>query len=412
MLLLPQRIAAQVAARPEAVALLHLGGTSAAASDGGAEPPEAQPLRYGELHRRACRVAAALPSAAAGPVALLLDEAPGSVVAELGALYAGAAFVPLDPNTPAARLRYQLVDSGAAAVIHSRAQAPMVRALLGGADGALRLDTVRAVELEAATEAAGDFLADAAAWPAALQPSDASHIIYTSGSTGEPKGVVCEHGALAHYADAKLRVHAIDRESRVLLVSAATWDPSVGDAFSTLACGGALVTAPRARLVQELHDVLSEGGVTHVCSTPALWGLLPAVAGWSSLPALRVVALGGEQLPAALVRQWLPPDSQQQLRLLNTYGVTEATVYQTVGECRAEQPRSWVGRPLPGVTLAVAAAPGETGEVWLGGTLVARGYLGAPELTADKFITLGPDSAVDVSTHAIPSTPCLSGVSL
>lgn len=178
--MLPQRIAAQAAGRPEAVAVLHLGG------DGDAAP---QPLRYGELHRAACAVAAALPASdsrggALATVALLLDEAPGSVVAELGVLYSGAAFVPLDPNTPAARLRYQLLDSGASAVIHSRAQAAQVSALLAG--GEL---SVLAVELEAAAEAAaaGALPRDL---PAALQPSDASHVIYTSGSTGEPKGVV------------------------------------------------------------------------------------------------------------------------------------------------------------------------------------------------------------------------------
>jgi amino acid adenylation domain-containing protein len=398
ILLLPQRIMAQAAAWPESVAILHLGGGGGGHPDNddngrrgdSTAQPAAQPLRYGELHRAARAVAAALPHGAY-VVALLLDEAPGSIVAELGVLYAGAAFVPLDPITPVARLQYQLADSGVSAVIHSRAQAAKVHALLDGDSGggdAPQLRAVLPVQLEAATEAAARDAGAAAVKPAALQPFDASHIIYTSGSTGQPKGVVCEHGALAHYADAKLRLHGIDADSRVLLVSAATWDPSVGDAFSTLACGGVLVTAPRARLVQELHGVLNEGGVTHVCSTPALWGLLPAEAGWSSLPALRVVALGGERLPAVLLRQWLPAgEPQQERRLLNTYGVTEATVYQTVGECRAEQP-CWVGRPLPGVDLAVAAAPGEVGEIWIGGPLVARGYLGTPRLTAGKFITI------------------------
>jgi non-ribosomal peptide synthetase component F len=404
-MLLPQRIAACCAERPDATAVLHVAGVGIGAG-AAAEPPSegaaaaTTAISYGRLHRMAAAVAAALLPAAAEvrgcTAAVLLDEAPASVIAELGALYAGVAFVPLDAASPTARLLYQCRDSGARVVIHSRAQAALVRGLQEGLGGG-----VRAVELEQVLAAIGGDEEGAGGDPPApatvetLRASDACHVIYTSGSTGAPKGVVCEHGALAHYADAKLHAHGIDKRAHVLLVSAATWDPSVGDAFSTLACGATLVTAPRARLVQDLGAVLCEGAVSHVCSTPALWGMLPACASWASFPALRVVALGGERLPRALVEQWQPPARQdgenQKRRLLNTYGVTEATVYQTVGECCSEDRAGVVGRPLPGVVCAVAAPPGESGEIWIGGPLLARGYLGAADLTAQKFVTVPSD---------------------
>lgn len=401
-MLLPQRIAATCFRKPDATAVLHVAGNDAGACN--------TTLSYNQLHKRAAAVAATLD--ADGPVdgavvAVLLDEAPGSVIAELGILYAGAAFVPLDPGAPPARICYQLADCGACAVIHSRAQTALAQALLEHDDA--QICRVRTVELESTFDVAeGQRMAcmQAREKVKMLQESDVCHVIYTSGSTGKPKGVVCEHGALREYADAKLKAHNIDEHARVLLVSAATWDPSVGDAFSTFACGATLVTAPRARLVQDLAAVLDEGAVSHVCTTPALWGILPATVNWKCFPALRVVALGGERLPSALIRQWRPTvhtcKSGHQCKLLNTYGVTEATVYQTVGECCEDRPGS-VGRPLPGVVCAVAAPPGEVGEIWIGGPLLARGYLKAPDLTAQKFITVSSGGRQDRDNHSCKS---------
>ena len=206
-------------------------------------------LSYGQLQRQAAALAAELlldgarerTAVGTGVVAVLLDEAPGSVVAELAVMYAGSAFAPLDPGAPVARLCYQLADCEAFALIHSRAQSAQVQDLLKeDACGVLAIELEATVEATAYNLSAGAGVPTKAEAAAAVQSSDACHVIYTSGSTGNPKGVVCEHGALKHYADAKLQSHDIDDRAHVLLVSAATWDPSVGDAFSTLACGATL----------------------------------------------------------------------------------------------------------------------------------------------------------------------------
>ena len=150
--------------------------------------------------------------------------------------------------------------------------------------------------------------------------------------------------------------------------------------------------APRARLAQDLPGILRDGKVSHICSTPALWRLLPPGCSWATFPALRVVALGGEPLPVALAEQWLPPqpeagtDAVQAGRLLlNTYGVTEATVYQTAHRITSSA-AILCGRPLPGVALVVAAREGAAGELFVGGAQLAHGYLNAPALTAAKFV--------------------------
>eukprot|EP01051_Picozoa_sp_SAG22_P005515 SAG22_NODE_330_length_12211_cov_6.451948_2_plen_465_part_00 len=264
-MLLTQRIAENCSRRPGAPGLFHV----AAASGGGFDdrrrrdpeqepPPAAQAadgpdfklvygegpatLTYGRLHQLASRVAAGLP-AGCTVAAVLLDEAPASVVAELGVLYSGAAFVPLDAGSPIARLRYQLGDCAASAAIHARAQAPRVRALLAAPEDLAAAVQAFALEELLSVPGTGDDsepahggcgLGASSSFPRPVQPADASHIIYTSGTTGAPKGVVCEHSALMHYADAKLAAHGISAEARVLLVSATTWDPS--GAF----CGGAL----------------------------------------------------------------------------------------------------------------------------------------------------------------------------
>ena len=271
-----------------------------------------------------------------------------------------------------------------------------------------------------------------------------SHIIYTSGSTGLPKGVMGTHKGLMAYVAGKNASHAITSDARVMLTSTPIWDPCLGDVVSTFCAGACLCIAPRGRLLQDLGGCLCEAAATHVLATPSLWSLLkPADA--IKLPALEVVVLGGEPMSVALRKAW-----QDRVRLFNTYGVTEATVYQTIHECSSEDKSlSIIGRALPDVELELVvvsrrlplsgslddstailgqtntqirlsaaqgeaaaadgcgrgtvtyrlAMPGEEGEIWLGGTQVAHGYSQAADAAAlCAFVEVAPWRADDSGT--------------
>ena len=371
------------------------GFTAAARTRGGAvalehigQPPRT--LTYTELwHECVCAAAGivSLGRAARGAaVATLCDEAPQSVVALVGISMGGYVIVPLDPASPSARLRFLIEDCNAEICVCT-AQQQLSTQLPGDAS---------LLELEAAISAGS--LSPLATSAAAIDTP--CHLIYTSGSTGLPKAVVVTHRSVAAYCSAKQTAHGVQHTSRVLLASAHTWDPFLGDVFSTLAAGAALVSAPRAAVVHDLAHTLIAGGVTHVLATPSLWSLLAAVP--HELPRLECVALGGEPLPHSLAAPWL---SSVSLTFANTYGVTEATVYNTFGkiqsgaQAHAEYGRLSVGWPLDGVRVGLAyqladeaaeeaGEGGEAvGEILIGGDQVGLGYHKQPDLSAARFVT-------------------------
>ena len=226
-------------------------------------------------------------------------------------------------------------------------------------------------------------------------PDDICYVQFTSGSTGKPKGVLCEHRQAVWYALSKAEAEGVGDSSCLMLTAAFTFDPCQGDTFCALISGAKLALAPRVRLLQDLSNVLCQLEATHVCATPALWRLAETNA---QLPHLRCLSLGGEKMPPATIQRWAP-----QLLLRNIYGVTEATVYQTAMCMSAEVGPQMAGKPLPGVQVCVAKweeeggqTPklestlepeelGQEGEICLGGPGIARGYLGLPSLTAERF---------------------------
>jgi len=297
-------------------------------------------------------------------VGMLVEEGVGLVVCELAVLKAGAAFVPLDPTWPSDRLGFILRDCHARVVLLPRAAAPALRkklqaaglvhagdsnhtmgaaANLPDADAGADAHAVLALEWEAMLEkkrgCMGGFSGAAAgddgevggrgggrpgpvgrlppARGAKTRGQRCSHLIYTSGTSGQPKGVICEHRGLVNYMHAKARAHELipparggaggeGTVSRVLVTAAATWDPSLGDIFSTLGAGAVVCLAPRAALLANLAQVLQVSRATHVCTTPALWDLLPDHYGPAHLPHLRVLALGGAPFPRHYIPRWCP----------------------------------------------------------------------------------------------------------
>lgn len=236
-------------------------------------------------------------------------------------------------------------------------------------------------------------------WPAASQ---ATYVVFTSGSTGSPKGVVGTLAGLTAYGAAKNSFHRIDGDARVLLTSAATWDPALGDVFPTLVAGATLCIAPRALIIQQLGGVLQQTRATHVFATPALWSLVGAVP--DELPNLKCVALGGEPIPRTVVESWAPA-----VDLINTYGVTEATVCQTAVRMSTDTPPSCVGTALPGVKVKIS----EDGELLVGGDQVTLGYIGDAGTVKGRFFT-GVDGVSWVRTGDLACTDetnhlCLTG---
>ena len=221
---------ASAARTPDTVAVVH--------DAGNAQPQHIITYRaLADEARRAARALLAHRACEGAPIAHLCDEAPGVVVAFLAIALAGAIAVPLDPGAPAPRLLALLADASCAIVLHQRAWGAALAAKLAGAEAA-----PRCLALEDAVDC------EPAIHPPLppLSSESRCHSIYTSGSTGRPKAVLVDHGALRAYAKAKVAAHRVTPSSRVLLASAHTWDPCIGDVFSTLGVGATLCTAPRA----------------------------------------------------------------------------------------------------------------------------------------------------------------------
>ena len=362
-------------------------------------------LSYAELDARAERVARRLRARGAGPgahVALVMNRGADQIVAMLGILKSGAAYVPIDPAHPDARIADMLADCRPVAVVVEAAGAERLRAIAGGESVAL-LVIEQADDGEKADETAGQAMAAASA-------SDAAYVIYTSGSTGRPKGVVVEHRNVVHLIRNHLQQCGLTAADRVMHYASCSFDTSVEELFPTLWAGATIVVRPAALVVPDarFEAFLRSQRITLADLPTAFWhrwvqALARADAADVGLdpergigPDLRLVVVGGEKAEPSALAQWRALPATAATRWLNTYGPTEATVYATAHalECAAAR-RAWdagIGRPIAGVCVRVVDAYGQpaplgaAGELWIGGDGVARGYLDRPGLSAEKFL--------------------------
>ncbi|MDT8913027.1 non-ribosomal peptide synthase/polyketide synthase [Amycolatopsis sp. PS_44_ISF1] len=336
-------------------------------------------LTYAELGERANRLARLLIGRGAGPervIALALPRSADLVVAELAVLKAGAAFLPVDPGYPAERIAFMLADSRPALVLTRDGLGPdgtgdLPVLGLGGAE------TVRAL-----AGRSGEDVADADR-TSALSPENPAYVIYTSGSTGRPKGVVVSHTGLAGFAAAEAGHFGATAGDRVLACASPSFDASVLELCLALAAGATLVVVPPGPLLGEpLAAFLAEHGVTHALLPPAALATVPE----TGLPRLRTLVVGGDACTTELVDRWAPGR-----RLVNAYGPTESTIVATWSEALAAGGPVTIGRPIPNTRVYVlddALQPvpvGVAGELYVTGDGLARGYLGRPGLTADRF---------------------------
>ncbi|KAI8811060.1 hypothetical protein BJ742DRAFT_798082 [Cladochytrium replicatum] len=227
-----------------------------------------------------------------------------------------------------------------------------------------------------------------------------SHVYFTSGSTGRQKGCVVSHRALAQYSLAKNSIHNVTPDSVVFIASTHTFDPYLGDVVASWAAGAQIALAEKQTMLLSLDTLLSQLRVTHILSTPALFATIPS----TDLPHLKVVALGGESMSQKIADTW-----SDRVTLINTYGVTEACVYQSAAVVSPGSNRKAIGLPFPGnELLAMTIVAGkvedipstdpfnlrpvnpttkEIGELWVAGEQVGLGYLKRPNLTRERFLT-------------------------
>jgi amino acid adenylation domain-containing protein len=352
-----QRIAEWAARTPERPALVS--GT--------------ETLTYGEINARANRLAHALIRLGVGPervVAVCLERSPAAVVACLAALKAGAAYVPLDPVHPPERLAGMVADVDAAVVLTHEA----VAARVDFPAPLLRLDR---------ETFAGFPDTDPEVRP---DPEGLAYVIFTSGSTGRPKGSGVRHAGLANLCAFYAATTGMGPEDRLSQIAAPGFDVAVGELWPTLVAGASLHFPPDETIVSppRLLDWLTREGVT-ICflPTPLMELVLDEPA--AAALALRWFYTGGDRLTRR-------PPAAAAWKLWNIYGPSECTVVSTSWVVEpAEEGLPSIGVPVPGARVYLLDRAGELApagvpaELWVGGVPVGRGYLGRPELTAERF---------------------------
>jgi amino acid adenylation domain-containing protein len=370
-LCLHQLFEAQAARTPDAPALLHRG----------------ERLTYAALDRWANRLAHRLRALGVGPeerVGVCLRRSPGMVAALLAVLKAGGAYVPLDPAYPAERLELLCRDAGATILLTRK-----------GDGEPLSAAALRRVDLDDSTDIAG-IAGEREDAPAPLaQPGNLAYVIYTSGSTGRPKGCAIEHRSpvsLVHWAR---EVFSPPELSGVLAATSIGFDLSVFELFVPLSWGGAAVLAENVLALPRLPE---RDAVTLVNTVPSAMAELERL--WGLPASVRTVNLAGEPLPGPLAARLYRREGREGVkRVFNLYGPTEDTTYSTFALVpppseQPEQPERppAIGRPLAERRVYLLdrhlqpVPAGAMGELHLGGSGLARGYLGRRGATAERFL--------------------------
>ena len=362
---LHETIEAQVKRTPDAVAVVFEGAK----------------LTYRELNERANGLARVLRDRGVGPetlVAICLERSLEMVVGLLGILKAGGAYVPLDPNYPQDRLGFMLADAKATVVLTQRH--------LSGRLNFQKTAEVICLEDVAAAEAENPV--------SGVEAGNLAYVIYTSGSTGQPKGAMNTHRGICNRLLWMQDTYGLTAEDRVLQKTPFTFDVSVWEFFWPLMCGAQLVVArPGGHMDSDyLTRTIRGQGITTVHFVPPMLSVFLTEKRAGECSSLKRVICSGEALPAEVQRRFFEVLPGTELH--NLYGPTEAAVDVTAWECRRGDAGTVVpiGRPVANTQMYILdaamepVAVGEEGELHIGGVQVARGYLGRPDLTAQKFV--------------------------
>jgi exopolysaccharide biosynthesis WecB/TagA/CpsF family protein len=339
---------------------------------------ESRSLTYRELDARADLLAAHLVGLGVGPGVLVgveIERSLDMLVGILAILKAGGAYVPLDPEYPADRLAFMLADSKAPFLLTSTkmiGQLPVHEAQVVCVDGAWTLGP------------------GAPASPGRRRPSpeDLAYVIYTSGSTGKPKGVQLRHRGVVSFMTSMRDAPGLGPDDRLLAITTLSFDIAGLELFLPLTVGARVVIAGRSVISDgaQLRALLEASEATVLQATPVTWRILVG-AGWTGGKKLKALC-GGEALTRELADQLLERSSS----VWNLYGPTETTIWSSLAKVESGPGPISIGRPIANTRMYVVddhgkpLPAGEAGELLIGGVGVALGYLGRPELTAEKFI--------------------------
>ncbi|WP_158890375.1 non-ribosomal peptide synthetase [Amycolatopsis anabasis] len=383
---LHERFAEQARRNPDALALTF----------------EGEHLTYRELDTRANQLAHQLRALGAGReelVGVCLRRGANTIVAILGALKAGAAYLPLDPDHPAERIAYILEDAGARVAVTEQALTDRVPAL----DEVLVLDDPEQSAVLAALPATAP--------ETGAHPGDLAYVIYTSGSTGRPKGVQVTHSNVVRLLTSTEEEYRFNSDDVWVLFHSYAFDVSVWEIWGTFLYGGRLVVPSYevTRSPWDLVRLLADEGVTVLNQTPSAFRVLVELAERGGDPALdrlqlRYVILAGEAVDVATLKPWWDRFGDTAPLIVNKYGITETTVHVTYRPLRLSDldgDRSPVGHPMRDLTMYILdgnlrpVPVGVPGEIYVGGPGVTRGYLDRPALTAQRYVPdpYGPPGA-------------------
>ena len=357
----PALFAAQVSRSPDAVAVICAN----------------EVLTYAELDARANQLAHHLQNLGVGPevvVGLCVERSLDTIVGLLGILKAGGAYLPLDPAYPPERLAFMLQDAAAPVLL---TQSALRERLPAQGARIVRIDEHWPAIARRPTTAP----------PHNLHPRNTAYVIYTSGSTGTPKGVMVSHKGIPNLAAAQIDRFAITAAARVLQYASSSFDAAISEVVTTLTSGATLVLPTDERGGDDLARLIRTQGVTHATLPPAVLGDLN-----EDLP-LRTLVVAGEACAADLAGRW-----SKGRRMINAYGPTETTVCATMSEPLASASVPPIGKPIWNAHTYVLdeglepVPTGVIGELYVAGAGLARGYLGKPSLTSERFIAdpLGP----------------------
>ncbi len=358
-----QLIAAQAQKNPEAIALDCNGQT----------------LTYKELERRAnqfARYLQRLGVATDQPVGLCVNRSIHMIIAMLGILKAGGAYVPLDPDYPAERLQFMADDAKLQVLVTDPSTKDCISAFAGA-----RIDIT----------ADWETIAQEDTTPPASQSAlnNLAYIIYTSGSTGVPKGVQIPHGALVNFLASMQKQPGMTEGDTGLALTSISFDIAGLEIYLPLTLGLRMVLVSRETALdaRQLAACISTSGVTVIQATPATWRSL-IDAGWQGNSRLKILC-GGEALPQDLAHSLMEHCGE----LWNMYGPTETTIWSAIHRVESTENSIAIGKPIANTQIYILdsnlqlAPIGATGEIYIGGMGLARGYRNRPDLTSERFIS-------------------------